>query len=121
MHRTSPKRLLAAIAAALLAAVCLAPVVLVVGCDSTAPTLPIPPPAALTAPDADGIVTLSGTGAEPEAIIFAFDEDTEAGVIGKADPGGAYVLRLAAQSGHTISYWQRVGTQDSPTQSSVVP
>jgi hypothetical protein len=120
MNPTLLERLRAAIAAALLATACAAPVGLA-GCESTAPIIPIPPPAALTAPDADGVVTLTGEGAQPEAIVFAYDEDTEAGVIGKADAAGAYALRLEARSGDTVSYWQRVGTDDSPTQHAVVP
>jgi hypothetical protein len=110
------ERLRAAIAAALLCALGL-----LAGCVSTGPVIPVPPPAALTEPDADGIVTLSGAGVTPEAVVFAYDEDAEAGVIGRADIQGDYVLRFASESGHTISYWQRVGTEDSPTQHGVVP
>jgi hypothetical protein len=133
MTRTPFQRLRAAIvercarasrpiqAAALLVALCATPIGLVAGCTSTGPTVPLPPPAALTEPDVDGVVTLTGTGATPEAIVFAFDEDSEAGVIGKADLAGAYVLRIVAQTGDTISYWQRVGTDDSPLQHAVVP
>lgn len=68
------------------------------------PTLPIPPPAALTAPDSDGFVTLTGD-APPAALVAAFNENQEQGVLGVADDDGRYVLRLRADSGDAVSYF----------------
>ncbi|MEM1415501.1 MAG: hypothetical protein AAGH15_11400 [Myxococcota bacterium] len=73
-----------------------------VGCEG--PTLPIPPPAALTAPDADGFVTLSGT-APPDVLVGAFNETRGEGVLGLSDAEGQYELRLRAEAGDFISYF----------------
>ncbi len=91
------------------------------GCDSNAPTLPIPPPGFLTAPDSEGYATLSGTGATPDAMFFAFNEDAETGVISVTDADGAYSVRVQAETGDTITYWVRRGVDESPPQSSTVP
>lgn len=91
------------------------------GCESSAPTLPLPPPGFLTAVDVDGYATLSGTGATPEALILAYNEDAETGAIAKVNLVGEYSLRVQAAPGETVSYWFRVGVDDSPIQSAVVP
>jgi len=93
------------------------------GCSSgTSPTLPIPPPSALTsAPDADGVVTITGDGAIEGALVSAYNERTERGVIETADDTGAFVLRLEAQTGDSILVWQRVGTQSGQVLSLGVP
>lgn len=105
--------------AALLAAL----VALGAACSSgTSPTLPIPPPSALTsAPDEDGVVTITGNGAIEGALVSAYNERTERGVIETADDTGAFVLRLEAQTGDSILVWQRVGTQSGQVLSLGVP
>jgi hypothetical protein len=92
-------------------------------CSSgTSPTLPIPPPSALTsAPDEDGVVTITGNGAIEGALVSAYNERTERGVIETADDTGAFVLRLEAQTGDSILVWQRVGTQSGQVLSLGVP
>lgn len=92
-------------------------------CSSgTSPTLPIPPPSALTsAPDESGVVTITGNGAIEGAIVSAYNERTERGVIETADDAGAFVLRLEAQTGDSILVWQRVGTQSGQVLSLGVP
>ncbi|MCU0677386.1 MAG: hypothetical protein MUE69_31925 [Myxococcota bacterium] len=107
-----------------LRASCLASLVaLAAACSSGAsPTLPIPPPAALTsAPDEDGVVTITGNGAIEGALVSAYNERTERGVIETADDAGAFVLRLEAQTGDSILVWQRVGTQSGQVLSLGVP
>ncbi len=98
-------------------------VALGVACSSGAsPTLPIPPPSALTsAPDEDGVVTITGNGAIEGALVSAYNERTERGVIETADDAGAFVLRLEAQTGDSILVWQRVGTQSGQVLSLGVP
>lgn len=95
----------------------------VMACSSGAsPTLPIPPPSALTsAPDESGIVTVRGDGAVEGALVSAFNERTGDGVIGTANDTGRFELRLAAESGDSVLVWQRVGTQSGQVLSLVVP
>lgn len=91
-------------------------------CTSGSPTLPVPPPSALTsAPDADGFVTITGSNADPAALVNAYNEDLEIGVIGRPDADGNFTLRLRAESGHGISVWQTIGTSGSEIVSLAVP
>ena len=78
------------------------------GCST--PTLPLPPPAALTAtpPDADGLVTVEGEVIE-NAYVFCFNEITERGVIGRADEMGRFSLQVEASPGDQLSVWQEIG------------
>lgn len=83
------------------------------------PTLPLPPPTALvSAPDAEGIVTLTGS-ALPDAYVLALNVDTDVGVIGRADAGGRYSLRVAAEVGHTLEVWQ-MSTMDAGQHTTVL-
>ncbi len=89
------------------------------GC--AAPTLPIPPPTALiSAPDATGLVTVSGS-ADPAAYVFVLHEETQDGLITHADALGAYSVRLPAAVGDMITVWQLIGTQASQQEHLVVP
>ncbi len=96
---------------------------LLLGCTgSSSPTLPIPPPSALSsAPDADGFVTIAGDGAIEGAMVLAFNERIDMGVIGVADDMGGFSLRLQAVVGDTIVVWQRVGTDSGQLLTLVVP
>jgi hypothetical protein len=81
------------------------------GC--AAPTLPIPPPTALvSAPDASGMVTVSGH-ADPAAYVFVLNEATEAGVIVHADASGMFSARIPASLGDMITAWQMIGNEAS--------
>jgi hypothetical protein len=93
------------------------------GCEvSSTPTLPLPPPAALSsAPDAAGIVTVTGGAVEPGAFVSVFDLDTDMGVIGVADDTGGFRLSLPASVGDTLEIWQRVGTRSGEPLDIVVP
>ncbi|NOY92413.1 MAG: hypothetical protein GXP55_14560 [Deltaproteobacteria bacterium] len=93
------------------------------GCEvSSTPTLPLPPPSALSsAPDGAGIVTITGSAVEPGALVFAFNLDTETGVIGVADDTGSLSLSLPASVTDTIEVWQRVGTRSGEPLDIVVP
>ncbi len=84
----------------------------VAGCAS--PTLPLPPPESPTvgAIDGDGFVELKGS-AQPDAVVYAFNQRSEEGVIGKSSSYGTYVLRLKAQVGDEITLWQEVGSERS--------
>lgn len=78
------------------------------GC--AAPTLPLPPPTALVeAPDPQGLVLVTGDSSA-EAYIFVLNEDQDAGVIGRADLGGRYEVRLRGEPGDTLTVWQMVGS-----------
>lgn len=91
-------------------------VVLLVGAGASlacsTPTLPLPPPAALSygVPDADGYVTISGE-AEPDNFVVCFNEDRAAGVIVRANALGNFTCRLFANPGDTIEIWQETGTE----------
>ncbi|MDW8248166.1 MAG: hypothetical protein RMJ98_02535 [Myxococcales bacterium] len=82
------------------------------GCAS--PTLPLPPPEppVVGSFHEDGTVTLKGS-AQPEAIVYAFNQTLEVGVIGKASALGTYILRLQAAEGHEVAVWQEVGSERS--------
>lgn len=93
--------------------------VLVLAC--AAPTLPLPPPTALsTAPDAMGLVTVTGR-VNADAYVFALNEDRGDGVIVSADATGLYSATLAAATGDTITCWQMIGTNTGQLTSVVVP
>ena len=88
----------------------------------SSPTLPIPPPTALSSPpDGAGIVTITGSGVIEGAMVLAYNERLETGVIGVADDMGDYSLRLAADVGDAITVWQRVGTESGQLTTIVVP
>jgi hypothetical protein len=85
------------------------------------PTLPLPPPTALsTAPDADGIVTVSGQ-VLGNAYVLVLNLDTDSGVIGRGDEAGAFTVRLAAQAGHTLEVTQMIGSQHGQVTAVTVP
>lgn len=88
----------------------------------SSPTLPIPPPTALSsAPDAAGIVTITGSGAIEGAMVLAYNERLETGSIGVADDMGDFSLQLAAEVGDSITVWQRVGTDSGQLLEIIVP
>ncbi len=84
-----------------------------VGCAT--PTLPLPPPAALTAgpPDADGIVTIRGESLA-EAYVFCLNLDLDAGVIVRADTDGNFTCQPRAEVGNYVSVWQELGSDSGP-------
>lgn len=84
------------------------------GC--AAPTLPLPPPAALalTSPDpVTGLVTVTGE-ALPAAFVSCLNLRLEVGVIGRADATGHFSLQLAAQAGDSLLVWQEIGSDRGP-------
>ena len=86
-----------------------------------APTLPLPPPTALSsAPDAMGNVTVTGR-VNRSAYVFALDEDRGDGVIVSADASGNYSATLQAATGDTITCWQMVGTNTGQLTQVIVP
>ena len=88
----------------------------------SSPTLPITPPTALSsAPDATGIVTITGSGAIEGAMVLAYNERLETGTITVADDMGDFTLRVAAAVGDAIFVWQRVGTESGQLTTVVVP
>jgi len=90
-----------------------------IGCST--PTLPLPPPSALVeAPDAMGLVTVTGD-VLPDAFVFCFNERTSQGVIVTADDTGRFSLQIGGQSGDDLSVWQRRGTDRGPDVSYTVP
>ncbi|MBN8616666.1 MAG: hypothetical protein J0L92_39140 [Deltaproteobacteria bacterium] len=85
------------------------------------PTLPLPPPTALvSAPDAMGVVELSGE-ALPDAYVLALNLDTDGGVIGRADPTGRYTMRVSAEVGNTIEVWQMTSMDGGQHRTVIVP
>ena len=91
-------------------------IALVVGVAScSTPTLPLPPPAAVTAspPDATGLVTVTGE-VQPEAFVFCLNRQTERGVIERPDETGRFTLVIQASPGHYLDVWQEIGTDQGP-------
>jgi hypothetical protein len=94
---------------------------LAVGCLS--PTLPLPPPAApdVTAPNEQGLVTLSGTVDQPEAMVLARNLRT-AHIDGTfADNAGRYAFQMAAQPGDPAELWWEFGEEVSKVQAFRIP
>jgi len=106
----------------LLGAICL-------GACST-PTLPLPPPAALssTGPGADGIITVEGDVLE-DAFVFVLNETTQKGVIVRADASGHFVARIESievvdpeeTDPDVLTIWQRRGNDIGEQTSISVP
>ena len=90
------------------------------GCST--PTLPLPPPAALSAtpPDASGIVTVEGDVLE-NAYVFCLNDRTERGVIVVADGTGHFTLQIEAMSGDGLMVWQELGRDLGEPGEIVVP
>lgn len=108
-----------------LAALALAIALGLIGTACYAPTLPLPPPTALSsAPDADGFVTVTGM-TRPFALVFVINEMSrdpmERGVVVDADDRGFYTARIRAEIGDTITVFAREGTQDSQVTDTIVP
>ncbi len=94
---------------------------MVVGCSST-PTVPLPPPNALSsAPGMDGLVSIRGNGALPGAVVIAYNENTGAGVLATASDAGEFTLELAASVGDSILVWQRAGASSGEQVNIIVP
>jgi len=84
------------------------------GC--AAPTLPLPPPAALLVSSPDpvtGLVTISGE-ALPGALVSAVNVRLESGVIVRANDAGRFSLQIAAQAGDSIVVWQQIDNDRGP-------
>jgi hypothetical protein len=87
------------------------------GCTSR--TVPLPPPSvqALSAPDEDGIVTVSGLCHE-RAAVAVINDATLTGVIVTSEENGCdsscpFEARLAAESGDSLRVWQFFETKRS--------
>jgi len=94
---------------------------ILVSCTST-PTIPLPPPNALsTAPNMDGLVTITGNGALAGAVVIAYNENVGNGVLTTASDAGEFSLELAASVGDSILVWQRAGAQSGEQVNIVVP
>ncbi len=86
------------------------------GAACTAPTLPLPPPAALaaTSPDAaTGLVTVTGE-VLPDAFVSCLNVRLASGVIVRADAAGRFRLEIPAQSGDSLLVWQQRGNDRGP-------
>lgn len=94
---------------------CAASVLALGGC--LAPTLPIPPPSQpeITAPDADGNVTLKGRpgGARANAEVTVFKPETETGSVSIAEPDGSWTVVLKARAKERLWVYQTVGYERS--------
>ena len=84
------------------------------GC--AAPTLPLPPPAALalTSPDpVTGLVTVSGE-ALPGAFVSCVNVRLESGVIVRSDAAGTFSLQITAQTGDSLLVWREKDSNRGP-------
>jgi hypothetical protein len=83
-----------------------------------APTLPIPPPTApeISAPDADGLVTIKGGARSAQAASVVFGCNLTAGckiihgIVANGD-GSWQLDPLPAQSKDLVELWQEVGNE----------
>lgn len=95
------------------------------GCAS--PTLPLPPPGEPTVegPDAEGIVTLTGTAPADVTVIarnLATDPTSSDSLRGaQTGANGVYVIRIPAQIDDRIQLWYRDGLDTSDIVEVVVP
>lgn len=92
------------------------------GACTNAPTLPLPPPEALaSAPDRDGLVTVTGDGAIEGALISVYNPRTREGRITTADDAGRFSVRIEAIGGDSLQLWQRASTRTGEIREIVVP
>lgn len=99
----------------------LAVVPCLVSCEPNTDVVPVLPPLTMiSTPDVDGFVRITGD-ATPRAQIFAFNENTERGVIETASAGGFYMLIIQAETGHSLVIWQRVGNENGQPRDVTVP
>jgi len=96
-----------------------APLSALAGC--TSPTLPLPPPNALSSAPEDGFVTLTGNGAIAGAVVIGFNENTGQGRLTTASDAGEFTLRIMASSGDSLLVWQRTGAQSGEQTQVIVP
>ncbi|RLB54365.1 MAG: hypothetical protein DRJ42_09315 [Deltaproteobacteria bacterium] len=85
------------------------------GTGCATPTLPLPPPAFLTAtvPNADGLVTITGE-VLPEAWVYVINLDLEEGIIKRSEVDGTFTVQIPADPGHYISIFQESGAERGP-------
>jgi len=105
-----PRRLALAVLLGALPAACLSP------------TLPLPPPSKpekIEGPDAQGIVTLTGTLPQPRARAIVFNQ--REGDIDQTGADAAYVLRIPAAPGEELEFWYEIGLERSPSIVFLVP
>ena len=102
-----------------------------------APTLPVPPPAQpdVSAPDGDGLVTVTGgkntVGAYAEVSVFnqTYAESAECkaaidcapGVFRNANADGSFVMRVKGRSKDLLYVWQSTNGQQSAATEAHVP
>ena len=89
------------------------------GC--TSPTLPLPPPNALSSAPVDGVITIEGNGAIAGAVIIGFNENTGSGRLTTASDAGEFTLQLMASEGDSVLVWQRTGAQSGEQTQIIVP
>ena len=93
------------------AAVLVTAVLFATGCLS--PTLPLPPPQAdVTAPNAQGLVFVTGRSLE-DVYVACLNEDLEKGVITRSDNDGFYSLEIEGRVGDQLTLWQIRGAEHS--------
>jgi hypothetical protein len=69
----------------------------------------------------DGIVTITGNGALPGAVVIAYNENTGSGVLTTSSDAGEFTLELAAAVGDSILVWQRAGSDAGQQANIIVP
>jgi len=74
---------------------------------NTTPTLPLPPPvvSSISTPDANGLVSVRGTALQ-RAYVSVLNDNSNEGVITRADDAGAFSAEIAAQAGDRLELWQ---------------
>jgi hypothetical protein len=71
-------------------------------------------PPAVTAPDADGVVSISGLVPEPLAQVFVSNLATEVTDDVPSDEEGRFSIQIAAESGDQLELWYKYGSDFSP-------
>jgi hypothetical protein len=116
LDRADPKR---AIAPRLGLAVALLLAALALGSCTTTPTLPLPPPVASVGVPEDGFAQIEGQ-VHALAYVSVLNEQSEQGVITRADTEGNFKTRIEAKSGDLLTLWQDLGDGEASEQKHLV-
>ncbi len=92
---------------------------LVCGACTTTPTLPLPPPVATVGVPVDGFADIEGQ-VQALAYVSVLNEQSEQGVITRADGEGHFKTRIEAKSGDLLTMWQDLGDGEPSLQKQLI-
>ena len=92
---------------------------LLCGACTTTPTLPLPPPVASVGLPQDGFADVEGQ-VHALAYVSVLNEQSEQGVITRADGEGHFKTRIEAKSGDLLTIWQDLGDGEPSEQKRLI-